>query len=68
VGDQLTETQCKECGVLIDFVERWRPGERMKPRWVVVETHPDPLAIESYVEVDKEVFVSVFRHKCLEKP
>jgi hypothetical protein len=61
------ETRCQACGAFIDFVERWRPSERLKPRWVVVETRPDPLAIESYVEVDNEVFVTVFRHKCMEK-
>jgi hypothetical protein len=59
---------CKHCGAAIDFVERWRPSERLERRWVVVETDPDPLAIESYVEVAKEEFVTVFRHKCAEKP
>jgi hypothetical protein len=55
---------CRRCGQLIDFVERWRPSERVERRWVTVDRDPDPLAIESYVEVAQEVFVSVFRHKC----
>jgi hypothetical protein len=59
---------CKYCGTSIEFVERHRRSPRQPARWVVVETDPDPLAIESYVEVEDEVFVSVFRHKCEEKP
>jgi hypothetical protein len=59
----LTE-RCHRCGELIDFVERWRPGERLARQWVVVDINPDPLAIESYVEVEHEMFISVFRHKC----
>jgi hypothetical protein len=63
----MSVARCNKCGGRIDFVPRWRPSERLEQRWVVIDPEPDPLAIESFVEVAKETFVSVFRHKCVDK-
>jgi hypothetical protein len=49
---------CKDCGVEVTFMQNWRE------QWVVIEVEPPEQRRESYVEVEMEVFVSVFRHEC----
>lgn len=57
-------TECLKCGQPILFVKRWWSSDPDRPQWVVCDEFPDELANESYVEVEKEFFVTVCRHKC----
>lgn len=52
---------CSRCNRSIAFAQRWN-----SPQWVVceVEFEPDKHYRESFVEVEPDAFVSVFRHDC----
>jgi hypothetical protein len=51
---------CKTCEREVEWVARW---------WcdaiVLCDIEPDEATRESFVEVEPEVFVSVFRHLCI---
>lgn len=49
---------CKRCGKPITFAQDWLG------RWVVLDVRPPEWRRESYVEIEREHFVSVFRHVC----
>ena len=51
-------SQCVDCGEKIEFRRNWRG------QWVVLDPDPPEWVKESYVEVAKGEFVSVFRHQC----
>lgn len=55
-------SECLKCGAPIVFVQRWTGG------WVACDPEPWDGARESFVEVELENFVSVFRHDCQPKP
>ena len=61
-GEVRPPPRCKYCGERIEFMKNWRG----KP--IVLDPYPPEWRKESYVEVEMEVFVSVFRHVCMKKP
>lgn len=51
-------TECQNCGAPITFMQDWRD------RWIILDANPEDGDRESFLEIQKGVFVSVFRHTC----
>lgn len=61
-------TRCNHCDVEIQFINRWWPCPALGVHSLAVpceaNPNPDQHCRESFIEIEPNSFVSVFRHAC----
>ena len=61
--------ECRDCGAQIAFLQRWWTEPHAGySQWVVCDAYPNPDDVETFVEIEPDLFASVVRHNCPGRP